>query len=113
MISQVVPSPTATDIDVVAQASAALAAGGNDSMTFGQLEGYITGRVLIAGLEATIGPEASRAGLITALESLQDHDLGGLSIGYSGEDRRRAIDIVYMTQISGGVAQPVTAITRP
>lgn len=111
VISQVVPSPTATDMPVVAAAAAALAGQGHEAMTFGQLEGYVTARVLLAGLEA-MGPQASRAGLISALEGIAGHDLGGLTIGYSADDHQ-AIDTVYMTQVSGAVAEPVTAIVRP
>jgi ABC-type branched-subunit amino acid transport system substrate-binding protein len=110
IISQVVPSPTA-DLPVIKACTAALAANGDNTPTFGKVEGYITAKVLIAGLEAA-GKDVDRDGLISALESINDQDLGGLKVSLSPTNHQ-AIGEVYITQVKGGVAMQVSNVAAP
>jgi hypothetical protein len=64
--------------------------------------------VLLAGL-AKAGPGATREALVAALDGLQAHDLGGLSVGY-GAGKRVALDRVWLTRVGAGAAAPVTAL---
>ena len=50
------------------------------------LEGFVAGHVMVEGLKRA-GPNANRAQLVTALESLNDLDLGGYRIRFSGKSR--------------------------
>lgn len=49
------------------------------------MEGYITARVLIEGLQRA-GRQLTRERLIQALESLKNHDLGGIALSYGPDD---------------------------
>jgi ABC-type branched-subunit amino acid transport system substrate-binding protein len=49
------------------------------------MEGYIAARVFVEGLRRA-GRDLTREGLIAALETLRDYDLGGFTITYSPEN---------------------------
>ncbi len=109
IISQVVPSPSDPELAVAKAYRAALALAQADAKpSYVSFEGYITGRVLLAGL-AKAGPGATREALVAALDGLQAHDLGGLSVGY-GAGKRVALDRVWLTRVGAGAAAPVTAL---
>lgn len=109
VISQVVPSPADPTLPVVAAYRAALAKVSPDAKpSYVSLEGYITGRVLIAGL-VKAGADLSRDGLVAALEGLGGSDLGGLAIGF-GPQQRQALGRVWLTRVAGGTAVPVEAL---
>ncbi len=109
IISQVVPSPADASIPLVKDFQAALKAVDTAAKpTYGSLEGYLGGRVLITGLDKA-GKDLSRPGLVAALESLQKADVGGVSVTFT-KDNHQALSQVYLTQVGGGEAKPTAAL---
>jgi branched-chain amino acid transport system substrate-binding protein len=103
IISQVVPSPQDPDLVLAKVYRAALTAEQADAKpSYVSFEGYIGGRILIAGLQQA-GKDPSREGLVQGLESLNSFDLGGLAITYAA-DRRIALTRVWLTQVAHGAA---------
>lgn len=87
-IAQVVPSPFRANNALsrsFAQAHAAHAATRPPSFTM--MEGYVTGRVLLAALKRIEGP-VGRAAVVAALEGLQFEDLGGYHVSFAQGQRR-------------------------
>lgn len=84
-VSQVVPNYQSDSTDVVRAYKRALEATGQDA-SFTSLEGYLTGRVFVAGLLAHKGPfEPDR--LVSTFERLPALNLGlGAASGFSPED---------------------------
>jgi len=75
--------------------------------SFISLEGYINARVIVEGLRRA-GPNASRAALRQALESLRGFDLGiGAPLTFTAE-RHQGLDSVYFTRIDGDRWVPIT-----
>jgi len=111
IISQVVPSPDDTSIPIVNECQAALKKSTGDPLSYVKLEGCVTARTLVAGLEKA-GANPTRESLVNTLESLSNLDIGGLSLSFSKENHQ-GLNKVYMTQVSGGKAKPVTKVTKP
>jgi branched-chain amino acid transport system substrate-binding protein len=85
-ISQVVPFPWNVGVPVVKDYQRHLAPpGGADEFGFGSLEGYIAARVFVEGVRRA-GPSPTREGLVAALETLRDYDLGGFYVNYTPTD---------------------------
>jgi ABC-type branched-subunit amino acid transport system substrate-binding protein len=53
---------------------------------FSAMEGFLTAKVMVEGLRRA-GKDLTREGLISALEKMQDVDLGGFYVGYSPSNR--------------------------
>jgi ABC-type branched-subunit amino acid transport system substrate-binding protein len=85
-VSQVVPFPWNTGASVVKEYQKALAADtGKENYSFTSLEGFIAAKVLVEGLRRA-GRDVTREKLVTALETLNDFDVGGFTVTYSGGD---------------------------
>jgi ABC-type branched-subunit amino acid transport system substrate-binding protein len=100
LISQVVPfpeddsSPLAKDCrDVISRHASA-------KLGFVNFEGCMTARLMVSALERA-GKEPTRASLISALDGMKGHDLGGLSVNLSA-DNHQAMNQVFLTQIREG-----------
>lgn len=103
IISQVVPSPQDPELALAKTYRAALGAEQADAKpSYVSFEGYIGGRILIAGL-LQAGKDPTREALVKGLESLAAFDLGGLEISY-GAERRVALSRVWLTQVKAGSA---------
>ncbi|MBT9507449.1 ABC transporter substrate-binding protein [Rhodoferax sp.] len=87
VISQVVPFPFAGKSAVVREYQQRMIEAGQKDFDFSSLEGYITARVLTEGLRRT-GKNLTRDGLISALESMRDVNLGGFTVNYSAKDHQ-------------------------
>ena len=81
-ISQVVPYPWGTAVPVVKEYQAASKKAGFTDYNFSAMEGFLTAKVMVEGLRRA-GKNLTREGLVNALESMQDVDLGGFYVGYS------------------------------
>ena len=81
-ISQVVPYPWGTSVPVVKEYQAASKKAGLTDYNFSAMEGFLTAKVMVEGLRRA-GKNLTREGLVNALESMQDVDLGGFYVGYS------------------------------
>ena len=85
-VSQVVPFPWNIGTPVVKEYQRALAAEtGKENYSFTSLEGYIAAKVLVEGLRRA-GPNLTREKLVSALETMNDYDVGGFSVTYTGND---------------------------
>ncbi|NKW78203.1 ABC transporter substrate-binding protein [Rhodobacteraceae bacterium R_SAG7] len=109
IISQVVPFPWDMSIPVVAQYTEALKAVDTAAKPgFVSLEGYIVGRLAIAGLEAA-GKELTRDSYLAALAGLSTIDLGGVSMVF-GADDNQGMDDVFLTRITAdGQFEPIVS----
>lgn len=109
IISQVVPFPWDASVPVVAQYTEALkAVDAAAEPGFVSLEGYIVGRLAIAGLEAA-GKELTRESYLAALNGLTTVDLGGASMVFGPGDNQ-GLDDVFMTRITAdGHFEPITS----
>jgi branched-chain amino acid transport system substrate-binding protein len=73
----------------------------DDQPNFVGLEGFINARVLVEGL-LRAGPDLTREGFITAIESIHDFSLGlGITISFSPTDHQ-GLDRVYFTRLENG-----------
>ena len=76
---------------------------------FVSLEGFVDAMVLVEGLKRA-GKDLTREGLIHAIESIHDHDLGlgpQLKLNYSAKEHK-GFDHVIPTVVRGGRAVPFT-----
>jgi branched-chain amino acid transport system substrate-binding protein len=111
VISQVVPSPSDPDLALAkAYRSALVAEQADATPSYVSYEGYIGGRVLIAGLQQA-GQELTRAALVTGLESLSAADLGGLTIHYAA-DHHIAMKQLWLTRVQAGEAKTVEKLQK-
>jgi len=110
VITQVVPPYYMTEFKSVALYRRAL---GKyfpaEQPNFVSLEGFVDAMVLVEGLKRA-GKELTREGLIHAIESIHDHDLGlgpQLKLNYSAKEHK-GFDHVLPTVVRGGRAVPFT-----
>ena len=111
-VTQVVPFPTDTSIPVVASYIDALAAYAPDaSPSFVSLEGYLSGRLAIFGLEAC-GPEPTRACFLDSILNGGAMDIDGFPLNFGAGDNQGS-DRVFLTFInSEGEYEPAQEIKR-
>lgn len=86
VIAQVVPSPLRASYSISKEFSAAAKKAGSKDTTYNSLEGYITAKVFIEGLRRA-GKDLTREKLMSALETMNNYDLGGFVVDYSGGKR--------------------------
>lgn len=78
-----------------------------ETPSFVGLEGFLNARILVEGLEKA-GRELTREGLIRAIESIRNYEMGpGLSITYGPKDRQ-GLDRVYFTRLVDNHFVPFT-----
>jgi ABC-type branched-subunit amino acid transport system substrate-binding protein len=78
-----------------------------DTPSFVGLEGFLNARIIVEGLERA-GRNLTREGLLKAIESIRDYELGpGMSITYGPNDRQ-GLEQVYFTRLQGGRFEPLT-----
>ena len=95
-VTQVVPHPDDGAIPVVARYHEALAAyDARAEPGFVSLEGYLAGRLAIAGLEAC-GREVSRDCFIEALQTAETIDIDGMQLKFGPQDNQGS-DAVFLT----------------
>lgn len=98
VISQVVPFPWDASRKIVADYQAAMkAVDPNAKPEFVSLEGYLVGRLAVAGLEKA-GAEPTREGLLKAIKETGKFDFGGLTMSFA-PDQNQGLHQVFMTVI--------------
>ena len=101
LVTQVVPFPEDDSLAVVATYQRALAAYAPDaSPGFVSLEGYLAGRLAIAGLEMC-GRELDRACFLSSLLESGRLEIDGFSLQYGADDNQGS-DKVFLTVIGPG-----------
>ena len=97
-VTQVVPDPDSDHIPIVVAYHRALAAYRPDAAPgFVSLEGYLAGRLAIAGLEGC-GRELSRSCFLNAIGGNGDMEIEGFRLAYGAGDNQGS-DAVFMTVI--------------
>ena len=109
-VTQVVPFPTDDSMPVVAAYLKALQAFDPKVIPgFVSFEGYLAGRLAIAGLEAC-GRELDRDCFLKSLKDAGDIDIDGFQLRY-GQDDNQGSDKVFLTVIdSAGQYRPVETL---
>ncbi len=109
-ITQVVPQPDDDAVPVVADYRRALAAFDAEATPgFVSLEGYLAGRLAIAGLELC-GPDIDRECFLDAIRDAGSLDLGGMLLEFGPSDNQGS-DGVFLTTIgSDGKIHPVESL---
>ena len=100
VFAQIVPLPNRRTLRIVKEYQRDYAARfPNAPLSFTSLEGYIAARTLAEGLRRT-GPNATREGLVRALESIQDFDLGDYFINFSPKSHNgsRYVDLTIVNK---------------
>ncbi len=110
-VTQVVPHPDDGSIPVVASYHAALADyDARAEPGFVSLEGYLAGRLAIAGLEAC-GRELSRECFVKALQTSEPIDIDGMQLKFGPQDNQGS-DEVFLTVIgANGEYRQVESLT--
>ena len=112
-VTQVVPFPTDDSLPVVAAYLSALSAYSPDSVPgFVSFEGYLAGRLAIAGLDGC-GQEVDRTCFLNSLRNADVVDIDGFELRY-GEGDNQGSDAVFLTVIgSDGSYHPVNTLGTP
>ena len=98
IVSQVVPQPWDSSLPIVAEYQAAMTAmDASAEPGFVSLEGYVAGRLAIAGLRAA-GADLTRENFMASLNGLGTLDLGGITLTYGPGDNQGSDD-VFLTRI--------------
>ena len=99
IVTQVVPFPIDTSHPIVAAYQEALAKYDPEvEPGFVSLEGYMAGRLAIAGLERC-GNDVTRACFLSTLRNAQPIDINGAQLRYSQEEGNQWSDEVFLTMI--------------
>lgn len=85
VISQVVPFPFAQAVPVVREYQQRMTEAGQKEFDFSSMEGFLMAKVFVEGVKRA-GRSLTREGLINALESMHDLNLGGFNISYSAKN---------------------------
>jgi branched-chain amino acid transport system substrate-binding protein len=111
VVSQVVPFPGDKGLPLVQQCDALLAKQlPRQDLGFVNFEGCITAKVLAMALEKA-GPALTRAGMVEALESMHDQDLGGIRVSFTPQSHQ-ASTAVFLTMIADGKITAIKTIPR-
>ncbi len=98
VVSQVVPYPVETDIELVREYKGAMAKYQHDSpISFISLEGYMSGK-LFGAIAQRVEGELTREKFIAAMEYSGRFDLGGVVLQFGPGDHQ-GLDEVYLTSI--------------
>jgi len=81
VISQVVPFPYTGSTPIVREYHQVMTQAGQKDYDFSSMEGFLTAKVFVEGLRRA-GKNLTREGLINALETLKDFDMGGFTVKY-------------------------------
>ena len=97
VVSQVVPSPWNMSMPITREFQALAKAKGVTEFTFSQMEGYISARFLVEALQRA-GAKPTRAGLVQAMESMRNVNLGGYPVELSASQHSsgRFVDLLMM-----------------
>ena len=112
-VTQVVPFPTDDSLPIVDSYLQALAAYDSEAVPgFVSLEGYLAGRLAIAGLE-TCGPAVDRDCFLNGIRSAGEIDIDGFRLRYGSSDNQGS-DSVFLTVIGrDGGLHSVTSLGAP
>jgi ABC-type branched-subunit amino acid transport system substrate-binding protein len=97
-VSQVSPYPFASTEPLAKEFQDMIKGKPDVSPSYASMEGFIAAKVLVEGLRRA-GPKPTREKLVTALESMNRYDLGGVDVSY-GPQLRTGTTYIDITIIS-------------
>jgi ABC-type branched-subunit amino acid transport system substrate-binding protein len=97
-ITQVVPFPLNSPLSLVREYQQAMTAAGHTDFSHLSLEGYINAKVTTEGLRRA-GKALTRAGLVSALDSMRNYGVGGLDVSF-GQGAASGSRFVELTMIN-------------
>ena len=103
IVCQVMPNVNNVSIPVVREYQQALRDQGQAQFSSASLEGFINAKVMVEGLRR-MGRNASRTGLMQALEGMSGYDVGGMRVGY-GPGNRDGSKYVELSIISSDASK--------
>jgi branched-chain amino acid transport system substrate-binding protein len=80
-ISQVMPFPYTPSSAIVREYQQRMMEAGHKDFDFSSMEGFLAAKVFTEGLRRA-GKNLTRESLMTALESMRDHNMGGFTVNY-------------------------------
>ncbi|EJE53562.1 ABC-type branched-chain amino acid transport system, periplasmic component [Acidovorax sp. CF316] len=97
VVSQVVPSPWNQSMPISREFQTLAKAKGITEYTFSQMEGFISARFLVEALQRA-GAKPTRAGLVQAMESMKNLNLGGYPVELSATQHSsgKFVDLLMM-----------------
>ncbi|PHV11048.1 hypothetical protein CSQ89_12950 [Chitinimonas sp. BJB300] len=97
IVTQVVPSPYRAIKPAAQDYHITMKAAGVDKVNYPSMEGYLGARVLVEGIKR-VRRDLNREKLISALEGMDDYDLGGFKVNFSDSNHNgsRFIDITIL-----------------
>lgn len=96
IVSQITPAPH-TVSSLLGQEFKMAAQATQATVSYAAMEGFVAAKVLVEGLQRA-GKNLTRPGLVRALESIRQHDLGGLMVSYAPNDHTGS-EFVELTMI--------------
>ncbi|MBC7991738.1 MAG: ABC transporter substrate-binding protein [Rhizobacter sp.] len=100
MISQVMPSPFSSTAPLSREYLEAVAKAGADATpNYSSMEGYVAAKVFTEGLKRA-GRNPTRESFITAMESVQNLNLGGFNVNFGARDHvaSRFVELSMLTE---------------
>ena len=91
IVTQVFPAPDSVAI-AMSNEFQKLAAEYKFEKSYASMEGYVNARVVVEAIRRA-GPSPSREGIVKALESMRNFDLGGFVIGFGPDDRTGSSEV--------------------
>jgi len=106
IVSQVVPYPKDTEIELIREYTAAMNKYQHDaSISFTSLEGYIAGKLFFQ-ISSAVPGELQRENFIATMEQIGTFDLGGVILQFSPTDHQGMEDI-YLTEFKPTIQKVV------
>jgi branched-chain amino acid transport system substrate-binding protein len=88
VIAQAVPFPFSATLPLVSEYQRLMKQyAPNEPLSFSTLEGFVGGKITVEALKRA-GKNPTRAGVLKALNSMGEYDLGGVYVNYSQKERR-------------------------
>jgi len=101
VITQVVPFPYAGSTAIVREYQQVMTEAGHKEHDFSSMEGFLTAKVFVEGARRA-GRSPTREGLIAAIESITDWDMGGFGVRYGPKDHTGSSYVDVTTIVRGG-----------
>jgi ABC-type branched-subunit amino acid transport system substrate-binding protein len=88
VIAQAVPFPFSATLQIVSEYQKTMKQyAPNEPLSFSTLEGFVGGKITVEAIKRA-GKNPTRAGVLKALSSMGEYDLGGVYVNYSSKERR-------------------------
>ena len=88
VIAQAVPFPFSATLPIVSEYQKTMKQHApNEPLSFSTLEGFVGGKITVEAIKRA-GKNPTRAGVLKALSSMGEYDLGGVYVNYSSKERR-------------------------